>query len=446
MSALPRPAQLYIWILAGLAVACLLNAVIHFPLAAESVRDYLVFSSFSILAGLFPVILKRRFVEIEITVAMAVDIAALILFPLSLAVLIPATGALATEIIQRRVWYKLMFNVSQVTVAYTVLHGIVSRFYGGQGILADTWTDALGLVVIGVSYYVLNTTLVVLVLALAGGLSFWYIWRTNIRGITWHQVSMVCAGFLGALLWQVQPWSLVLIVLPLAILRRALALTTLLDTQTHEAIEALVDTVDARDPSTYQHSERVANYARAIARAMELDWADVEQIGVSARLHDLGKVGIGDAWLYKAGPLTDEERQQFQRHSLLGADIVSRFPILGVECGLVRSHHEHWNGGGYPDGLKGEEIPLGARIISVADSFDAMTSDRPYRNALCYAEARRRLQAGAGTQWDPAVVAAALKVLPGNSDSLMRVGEQEPLRDGEVAQISLPLPPSGNSA
>ncbi len=349
----------------------------------------------------------------EITAGVAVNIAAIALFPVSLAILIPALGAFVTEIVKRRVWYKTMFNVSQTIVTYTLLHLLIQQFYQRIGLLVESWGDIVGLLAVGVCYYLLNTSLVVMVVSLTAKVPFKYIWQTNFRSITWHQVSMVCGGFLLAFLWTVQPWSIVLIVVPIVMLRQAMALTAQLETQTHEAIEILVNTVDARDVSTFQHSERVAIYARDIAGAMHLDQAAIEQISLSARLHDLGKVGIGDTWLYKKGPLTHEERLQFERHSELGANIVARFSILGVEHAMVRSHHERWDGHGYPDGLMGAEIPLGARVICVADSFDAMTSDRPYRSALSHAEARRRLAEGAGTQFDPAVIAAALLVLPG---------------------------------
>lgn len=427
---------MYIWSLAIIAGACLALAVVRFPLTPSDLGSFLVFSTLSALAGLHPVVMPRRF--IEITASVAVNIAAVILFPFSLAVLIPAVGAFVTELQQQRVWYKRMFNISHAVVNYAALSTVLELVSDKSGTIVDGWHDALTLLLVGVIYYLLDTNLVVLVVSLTSQRPFWYIWRTNLRNIMWHQSSMICAGFLLALLWTVQPWSIILIVLPLVILRQSFSLTALLETQTLDAIEALVDTIDARDASTYQHSERVAMYARTIAEAMGLSREEIEQISISARLHDLGKVGISDAWLYKVGPLTEEERAQFQRHPVLGAEIVSRFPVLGVEYGMVRHHHERWDGRGYPDGLSGTEIPLGARIIAVADAFDAMTSDRPYRRALSYTEARRRLQAGARSQFDSDVVAVALKVLPTGFDSV-------PVTDsGKSDLIPVAISPSEN--
>ncbi len=423
MNTLPRAARFYIWTLITLAALLLGIALLSFPQGITSFGTFLLFAFFSIVAGLFPVVLPRKLVEM--TAGVAVDIAAILLFPFSLAILVPAIGNIANQLYRRRVWYKSLFNVSHVVVTYTILYCIVRLFYPDYGFPLGDWHTAVGLLVLGVAYYLLNNMLVVLIIALAGRIPFRYVWQTNLRSITWHHVSMVCAGFLLAFLWTVEPWTIIFVLLPVVVLREAMAVTAQLETQTYEAIEALVDAVDARDHSTHQHSERVASYSRKIAEAMRLEQSVIERIAISARLHDLGKVGIGDAWLHKTGPLSDEERSQFQSHPILGADIVARFTVLGVEKGMVLYHHEHWDGHGYPDGLKGDAIPLGARIICVADSFDAMTSDRPYRKALSTTEARRRLREASGTQFDPFVLQYALDVLPG-AEADARAGRASP--------------------
>lgn len=410
MSAFPRPARVYIWSLSLLAAILLLTAVYLFEPTSASFGTLLLFGLLSVSAGLFPVVLPRKLVEI--TVGVAINIAAVILFPFALAILIPTLGAVATELLQRRVWYKSVFNMAQTIVTYSALSLLATLIYPAGIRVEDAPNWIAALLVIGAGYYLLNTTIVVTVIALTSRVSFWYIWRTNLRSITWHQVSMVCTGFLIAMLWQIDPRTIVLILLPVVILRHAMSLGAQLETQTYEAIEALVDAIDSRDTSTYQHSERVATYARSIALQMDLPQQMIEQIAISARLHDLGKVAITDAWLHKQGPLTEEERSAFQKHAPLGADIVARFSVLGAESALVHSHHERWDGGGYPDGLRQAQIPLGARIIAAADAFDAMTSDRPYRRALSAAEARLRLAQCAGSQFDPTVVEAALRVLP----------------------------------
>ncbi|MGH2557802.1 MAG: HD-GYP domain-containing protein, partial [Thermomicrobiales bacterium] len=131
-----------------------------------------------------------------------------------------------------------------------------------------------------------------------------------------------------------------------------------------------------------------------------------ETIMSAARIHDLGKVGTGDIALRKNGPLTDQERRDMQQHAAIGADIIARLSFYRHSVPTVRHHHERWDGRGYPDGLSGEHIPLGARIVGVADAFDAMTSDRPYRRAMAISDAFAELKRNSGVQFDPQIVDA----------------------------------------
>jgi ribonuclease P protein subunit RPR2 len=137
---------------------------------------------------------------------------------------------------------------------------------------------------------------------------------------------------------------------------------------------------------------------------------DHPEIEFGFLLHDIGKVAVPDAILYKADALSPEERALVARHPVIGWEILRDVEFLGEAKAVVRSHHERWDGGGYPDGLAGEEIPLAARVFAVADALDALTTDRPYRPAASLAEARAAIAAGAGTQFDPAVVAALARV------------------------------------
>ncbi len=174
-------------------------------------------------------------------------------------------------------------------------------------------------------------------------------------------------------------------------------------------IRTLAATVDAKDSYTHGHSERVAAYARAIALTLELPQLDVETIELAGLLHDIGKIGVPDAVLQKPGRLDPDERTLIEQHADLGARILSDNPALMPLIPLVRHHHERYDGGGYPSGLRGEEIPLGAAIICVADTFDTMTTDRPYRRAPGMEEARREIVRCGGQQFDPRVVTAFLR-------------------------------------
>ena len=173
-----------------------------------------------------------------------------------------------------------------------------------------------------------------------------------------------------------------------------------------DSIRALAAAIDAKNPYTRGHSERVSQYAVAIARHCGVSGADLQTVEISALLHDVGKIGIDDAILTKPDALTDSEFAQMRVHTVKGAAIVSPMKRLREMLPGIRSHHENWSGGGYPDGLAGDEIPLVARIIATADSFDAMTTQRPYQTALRPDLAYGRLRAMAGTRLDPMVVKA----------------------------------------
>lgn len=172
------------------------------------------------------------------------------------------------------------------------------------------------------------------------------------------------------------------------------------------AIQSLAAAVDAKDRYTCGHSERVAAYAIEIGKALDVPPEMQTSLNIAGLLHDLGKIGVPDSVLNKPGSLTAEERETIKRHSSVGGNILRRAPQLDVIIPAVIYHHERWDGKGYPDGLVGEAIPLIARIMGVADAFDAMTSERPYRKAMSVDAALMELTVGAGKQFDPAVVEA----------------------------------------
>jgi putative nucleotidyltransferase with HDIG domain len=170
------------------------------------------------------------------------------------------------------------------------------------------------------------------------------------------------------------------------------------------AIASLQRLQELKERYSSGHSQRVAARAGELAPACGLSGRDAHEVRLAALLHDIGKAGIPDAILQRPTRLSDQEYRRVCWHPVVGADILEPIGELRRVAALVRHHHEHWDGRGYPGGLRGEEIPLGSRIIAVADAFDAMTSPRPYRPAMTWAHAARELEGGAGSQWDPEVV------------------------------------------
>lgn len=179
-----------------------------------------------------------------------------------------------------------------------------------------------------------------------------------------------------------------------------------------ESTRALVAAVEAKDKYTQQHSLTVKMYSRWIAQAMGLGEDAIESLETAALLHDIGKIGIPDAILTKPGPLTAEEYEIVKRHPRIGVDILSHSSHLQRELPLILHHHERVDGRGYPDGLEGDAIPLGARILNVADSLDAMLSQRSYRKPLTLEQAREELRRNRGSQFDAEVVDATMQWLP----------------------------------
>jgi HD-GYP domain-containing protein (c-di-GMP phosphodiesterase class II) len=196
---------------------------------------------------------------------------------------------------------------------------------------------------------------------------------------------------------------------------RAALLRERLDSAQRGTAEALRAALDARAAATAGTPSALVQRCEAVGRRLELTEGDLAALRYAATLHDIGELGVPEAILNKPGPLTEEERPAIQRHPLIGEGILSPVDFLADAVPLVRAAHERWDGSGYPDGLAGEAIPLGARILFACDSYDAMITERPYRPALPAEEARQELRRVAGSQLDPRVVDALLGTLDAGS-------------------------------
>jgi diguanylate cyclase (GGDEF)-like protein/putative nucleotidyltransferase with HDIG domain len=194
------------------------------------------------------------------------------------------------------------------------------------------------------------------------------------------------------------------------------------------ALEALAVAIDAKDNHSVGHIPRVRLYAGALARALGMSESDVEAVDVAAMLHDIGKLAVPAPILSKSGPLTPDELQKIRAHPKVGADIISAVPFPYPVAPLVLGHHERWDGTGYPEGLKGKEIPLGARILSVVDCFDALRVDSPSAESMSFDAAGGLLQQEAGKGLDPALVEKFLEVLPSVQEEARAMEASDPAR------------------
>lgn len=174
-------------------------------------------------------------------------------------------------------------------------------------------------------------------------------------------------------------------------------------------LEAFVGAIDAREHEIGSHSLRVTQFAMILGRARGVAGRDLVDLYCGALLHDIGKIGVPDSVLLKKGPLTAGEKGIMNGHPEIGFGIISRIGYFSRAADIIRTHHEHFDGTGYPRGLKGTDIPLGARVFAVADAFDALTVKRPYRDALVFDEARREIASASGKNFDPAVIADFMK-------------------------------------
>ncbi|MSP13674.1 MAG: HD-GYP domain-containing protein [Chloroflexi bacterium] len=407
MQKLPIPLQTYIIALFLISLVFVGWGILTFP--THYLLECIFFIFLVFLADLVPIKLEGS--NAAIMVSASLRLTSVLLFPVQVAILVAAGGTLAAEIILKRPIPKLVFNFAQLVIIYAAQAILYSYLSDSTRQPLRDLQNVLAISTITICYYLLNTTLVSAAIGMANQVPLIDVWRENFRSIFSSHLALIPIGVAIAMLWQVTPFSILLFAAPLLIARESFKSLNEVRQNTLTALSTLADVVDSRDSSTYQHSQRVADYSRTIARQLRLSRQETELIVRSARLHDLGKVGIQDASLYKNGPLTPEEQKDFQRHAALGADIIARIKVFQAESGIILHHHEWMNGKGYPDGIRQDDIPLGSRIISVADAFDAMTSDRPYRKAMAQETAYSILAKMKGTQFDPQVVEAMGEVL-----------------------------------
>jgi HD-GYP domain-containing protein (c-di-GMP phosphodiesterase class II) len=241
---------------------------------------------------------------------------------------------------------------------------------------------------------------------------------------------------LGILAAQQNTWSISLLILPLSITYVVFKKIQAIRREAPRILNDLAEAVDLRDDHTSGHSKRVAELVRQTLIRLNLSGPEAAFIAMTARLHDIGKIGIPESILMKPERLSCAEMDIIRMHSQKGAQLISKYKDFELGALMILHHHERWDGKGYPAGLRGSQIPLGARVIAVADSFDAMTSDRPYRNALSTKRALETLLEGRGKQWDARIVNAFVDMITEQLDEKPRRPNEEQVVPQEILQSS----------
>jgi len=322
-----------------------------------------------------------------------------------------ATELFAEAVLRQKPLRKIIVNTSKEVVAVG-LAGFVYTVGRGEPSLTQFQISVPAFLGASVTYFLLSNGGTATAVALSGESDLAESWNRIVnKGLVENVLSSSISILLAFLYIQWQLWGLLIIVLPLFFVRHLHRVNLHLEQANRELLDVMVKSIEARDPYTSGHSMRVATYARALARALGLPSKQIEHIETAALLHDVGKIYEEFApILRKEGKMSGEERLLMETHPIRSADLINTVSTLrGTVQDYVRSHHENFDGSGYPDGLAGDEIPVGARIIMVADTADAMMTDRPYRKALTYEMVVNEFDKLKGIQFDPTVVEAFRK-------------------------------------
>ena len=300
--------------------------------------------------------------------------------------------------------------------------------------------DPLGTVaqiaIAGIAFSIVNLLLGVTLASLRTNTPFSRVWALSISNVLIGLIALVPLGWLMAeIAVKVGLWAAFLFMVPLYLARYSFTKYAETRELFFGTVSALSQAIDAKDGFTRGHADRVSRIAGAIARDMGLPEKQIEQIELAGLLHDIGKIGVEDKILMKPMRLDADEQELMRRHPIYGASILEPSAALRPLVPLVLHHHENYDGSGYPEGLKGEEIPIGARIIIVADAYEAMTSDRIYRKSIGHDRALEQLNKYKGVQFDPKIVRAIEQLLQKRGPSAFEVSELPPINYETLAEL-----------
>lgn len=390
-----------------------LTALVAVAASASSARglsdkDLLLFGIYVVFACAARLWVVHLSTKIKFTGEDLVTFAAALTLGPFPAIVIAGSSELVMRRGGRRVsWYNRLFNVSAGILRAGAAAWTYQALAQGR-VLSDAPFAALAACIV---HYLVGTIVVDVAVSLQLRRSITRTWWLVHRRDISQTAALYLLGALAALLASRDPLAVFLFFLPMLLLIRSLRATTRLRDATKEAVFELADLIDKRDAYTHGHSQRVAGYAEQLARHLRLPESQVELIALAARVHDIGKIATPDDVLRKPGPLTAEEFERMREHAHDGEIFLSKVPAFWEGAALVGAHHERVDGAGYPRSFKGTEISIEATVIAVADAFDAMTTDRPYRQALRWPEVQIELQRGRDTQWDARIVDAFIEMI-----------------------------------
>ncbi|MGI8929407.1 MAG: HD-GYP domain-containing protein [Candidatus Limnocylindrales bacterium] len=372
----------------------------------DRVAGILFWTALAVLTSALPVRMPRG---ILIAVSIAPIIAAINLGGPAAGAWVALIGTTELREIRGRIpWYGTLANHGGIVLPAIACGLVISALQPANSNLALD----LAVTMIGASvYFILNLVLASGLVAVRTGAAFRELVLADLGGFAVSLAALAPLGWLMARMYQGEGgwWTTLLFGLPLFTTRVAYQRFVEMREMFTQTIGALAEAVDKRDPFTSKHSQRVRTISVDIGRQMRVSAGELEALEWGGLLHDVGKIGVPDSILLKQGKLTREERITMNAHPVLGAQIIGPVDRLAPELPVIRHHHEWYNGSGYPDRLMGDEIPKLARILHVADAFEAMTADRPYRKALSNEQALAELRKFAGVQFDPEIVDAFVK-------------------------------------
>lgn len=349
----------------------------------------------------------------EQTMSLVVQISAIILLGVGQAVWTIIIATLIVEITSKKPLHKALFNVGQYGLSL-MASGYMFHFLklSHNDKVLDIIMDMPAVLAAVITYFFLNAFFVAAVISLTTGSRFLPTFFSDFKELAFYYCALTPISLAVALLYAPHRPYIILIMVPSVIMvDQALRRYFDLQQETQKTLKVLANTIDERDQYTSAHSVRVAEYAKKTAEKLNLSDDTVIEIEMAGRVHDLGKVGVEDNILRKEGTLSDEEFAQIKKHPEIAYNLLKNLKPYKNGANYVLYHHEYLNGKGYPVRISGKDIPLGARILTAVDSYDAMTSDRPYRKALSKTIAVNELRRYSGTQFDPVVVNAFIEIL-----------------------------------